>query len=147
MWQIMCLIGSHMTLKFFSTLSRSQTWLIDRALATMPYIGVKKRKALIYVWLLNGTLEQISSKFCLGQYLRVITSCSPCLRTSSTAAISSSFRSWLSLAICSPFSRKFWVACSTDTASTWAFLERPFFLLDGPLLLVLTRVVTCGREE
>lgn len=66
----------------------------------------------------------------------------PCLRTSSTAAMSSSLRSWLSLAICSPFSRKFWVACSTDTARTWAFLERPFFLLDGPLLLVFTSVVT-----
>lgn len=72
---------------------------------------------------------------------------SPCLRTSSTAAMSSSFRSWLSLAICSPFSKKFWVACSTDTARTWAFLERPFFLLDGPLLLVLTRVVTWGVTQ
>lgn len=71
---------------------------------------------------------------------------SPCLRTSSTAAMSSSFRSWLSLAICSPFSKKFWVACSTDTAKTWAFLERPFFLLDGPLLLVLTRVVTWRKK-
>lgn len=72
---------------------------------------------------------------------------SPCLRTSSTAAMSSSLRSWLSLAICSPFSRKFWVACSTDTARTWAFLERPFFLPDGPLLLVFTRVVTCTTQE
>lgn len=66
----------------------------------------------------------------------------PCLRTSSTAAVSSSFRNWLSFAIFSPFSRKFWVAVSTEAAKTWAFLERPFFLLDGPLLLEFTRVVT-----
>lgn len=72
---------------------------------------------------------------------------SPCFRTSSTAVIRSSVRSWLSLAICSPFSRKFCVACSTDKARTWAFLERPFFLLDGPLLLVFTSVVTCGRSQ
>ncbi|TNN32825.1 hypothetical protein EYF80_057013 [Liparis tanakae] len=73
--------------------------------------------------------------------------CPPCLRTSSTAACSSSLRSRLSLAICSPFSRKLCVACSTDTASTWAFLERPFFLLDGPLLLVFTSVVTWGGSQ
>lgn len=66
----------------------------------------------------------------------------PCLRTSSTAATSSSFRNWLSFAILSPFSRKFSVACSTEAAKTWAFLERPRFLLEGPLLLVLTNVVT-----
>lgn len=66
----------------------------------------------------------------------------PCLRTSSTAATSSSFRNWLSFAILSPFSRKFSVACSTEAAKTWAFLERPRFLLEGPLLLVLTSVVT-----
>lgn len=71
---------------------------------------------------------------------------SPCFRTSSTAEMSSSLRSWLSLAICSPFSKKFCVACSTDTARTWAFLERPFFLLDGPLLLVFTSVVTWGER-
>lgn len=71
----------------------------------------------------------------------------PCLRTSSTAAVSSSFRNWLSFAIFSPFSRKFWVAVSTEAANTWAFLERPFFLLDGPLLLELTKVVTYGRDK
>lgn len=70
----------------------------------------------------------------------------PCLRTSSTAAVSSSLRNWLSFAIFSPFSRKFCVAVSTDAAKTWAFLERPFFLLDGPLLLEFTKVVTYDRN-
>lgn len=71
----------------------------------------------------------------------------PCLRTSSTAAVSSSLRNWLSFAIFSPFSRKFWVAVSTEAAKTWAFLERPFFLLEGPLLLEFTRVVTYNRTK
>lgn len=80
---------------------------------------------------------------CMKLYFFII----PCLRTSSTAAVSSSFRNWLSFAIFSPFSRKFWVAVSTEAAKTWAFLERPFFLLDGPLLLEFTRVVTYERNN
>lgn len=80
---------------------------------------------------------------CMKLYVFMI----PCLRTSSTAAVSSSFRNWLSFAIFSPFSRKFWVAVSTEAASTWAFLERPFFLLDGPLLLEFTKVVTYKRSN
>ena len=39
------------------------------------------------------------------------------------------------------------MAVSTDAARTWAFLERPFFLLDGPLLLEFTKVVTYSTPQ
>lgn len=109
--------------------------------------------ALSLVLLVNNRADDMNTVVCHQSYLNrfpaqannnvhLLFLSIPCLRTSSTAAVSSSFRNWLSFAIFSPFSRKFWVAVSTDAAKTWAFLERPFFLFEGPLLLELTNVVT-----
>ena len=110
-------------------ISRSSTGADDMYIACDLFITLPILRSTLYK---KGTTHTVA----------ICTFNIPCLRTSSTAAVSSSLRNWLSFAIFSPFSRKFWVAVSTDAANTWAFLERPFFLLDGPLLLEFTNVVT-----
>lgn len=53
------------------------------------------------------------------------------LRTSRSAALSSSVKMGASLAIFSPLSNKFQVASSTEARMTRALLEQPFFFLEG----------------